>query len=97
MKKIKNNNKLISTNIVETVFPVPTAVGSYDDTRARTSTLTNLYAEAPFVAVKRGRAWSAAVVPWLPRLWWLLWYFKASSRVRREVKQMTLNVGFGLA
>ena len=36
MKKIKNNNKLISTNIVETVFLVPTAVGSYDDTRART-------------------------------------------------------------
>ena len=38
------------------LFLVPTAVGSYNDTRAHTRTLTNPYAEAPFVAATKGKA-----------------------------------------
>ena len=43
-------------SVLATVFVVPTAVGSYDDTRAHTPTLTNPHAEAPFVAVTKRKA-----------------------------------------
>ena len=39
------------------VFLVPAAaVGSYNDTHAHMRTLTNPHAEAPFVAVTKGKA-----------------------------------------
>ena len=42
--------------LVETVFLLRAPVGSYDDTRAQTGTLTSSRAEAPFVAVTKGKA-----------------------------------------
>ena len=36
------------------VFLVPADVGSYNDTHARSRTLTEPHAEAPFVAVAKG-------------------------------------------
>ena len=37
------------------LFLVPTAVGSHDDKRAHTRTLTNPHAEAPLVTVTKGK------------------------------------------
>ena len=71
------------------MFLVPTVVEVYSSNPlAHIRTLTNPHAEPPLVAVTKGKAWSAAVVPWLPSLWQLLWYFKNSSReVKNEKKK----------
>ena len=50
----KNENgpkKLDGTSVLDSVFLIPTAVGSHSDTHA----LTNPHAEAPFVAVTKGK------------------------------------------
>ena len=56
----KENREAETAPLLETVF-IPTAVG-YAHARSRT------HARAPFVAVTKGEASSAAVVPWLPSL-----------------------------
>ena len=55
-KRKNEQQKLNGTSILETVFLVPTAVGSRNDPHAHTCTLTNPHAEAPFVAVTMGKS-----------------------------------------
>ena len=40
-----------ATSVLETVFLVPTAVGSYNDARAHTCKLTNPHPQEPFLVV----------------------------------------------